>query len=76
MTRKSRLSEEQIIGILREQETDRPTAEVCRKHGSAARRSTVEVQVWRHERLRREAAEVARGREREAEEVARRDYAR
>ena len=25
--------EEQIIGILREQEAGRPTAEVCRKHG-------------------------------------------
>jgi len=31
--RKSRFSEEQIIGILREQESGRPTAEVCRKHG-------------------------------------------
>jgi len=31
--RKSRFSDEQIIGILREQETGRPTAEVCRKHG-------------------------------------------
>lgn len=31
--KKSRFSEEQIIGILREQEAGRPTAEVCRKHG-------------------------------------------
>lgn len=31
--RKSRFSEEQIIGILREQESGRATAEVCRKHG-------------------------------------------
>ncbi len=31
--RKSRFSEEQIIGILREQEAGRPTAEICRKHG-------------------------------------------
>jgi putative transposase len=29
----SRFSEEQIIGILREQEAGAPTADVCRKHG-------------------------------------------
>ncbi|KAA1053883.1 Transposase [Azospirillum argentinense] len=31
--KKSRFSEEQIIGIVLEQEAGRPTAEVCRKHG-------------------------------------------
>lgn len=31
--RASRFSEEQIIGILREQEAGTATAEVCRKHG-------------------------------------------
>jgi hypothetical protein len=31
--RKTRFSEEHIIGILREQEADQPTAAVCRKHG-------------------------------------------
>ena len=31
--RKSRFSEDQIIGILREHEAGMPTAEVCRKHG-------------------------------------------
>ena len=31
--KRSRFSEEQIIGILREQEAGIPTADVCRKHG-------------------------------------------
>ena len=31
--KRSRFSEEQIIAILREQETGAKTAEVCRKHG-------------------------------------------
>jgi putative transposase len=31
--RKSRFTEEQIIAILKEQESGRPTAEVCRRHG-------------------------------------------
>ena len=33
MTRRSRFSEGQIIGILGEQEAATATAEVCRKHG-------------------------------------------
>jgi putative transposase len=31
--KRSRFTEEQIIALLREQETGIPTAEVCRKHG-------------------------------------------
>jgi putative transposase len=31
--KRSRFSEEQIIGILREQEAGAATAEVCRRHG-------------------------------------------
>ena len=31
--KRSRFREEQIIGILREQEAGSPTADVCRKHG-------------------------------------------
>jgi putative transposase len=38
--KRSRLTEEQIIGISREQEAGLSTADVCSKHGSAARRFT------------------------------------
>lgn len=31
--KQSRFTEAQIIGILKEQESGSPTAEVCRKHG-------------------------------------------
>ena len=31
--KRSKFSEEQIIGILREQEAGSPTVEVCRRHG-------------------------------------------
>ena len=31
--RRSRFSEEQIIGMIKEQEAGVPTADVCRKHG-------------------------------------------
>ena len=31
--KRSRFSEEQVIGMIKEQEAGLPTAEVCRKHG-------------------------------------------
>lgn len=31
--RRSRFNEEQVIGMIKEQEAGMPTAEVCRKHG-------------------------------------------
>jgi putative transposase len=31
--RRSRFSDEQIVGLLKEQEAGTPTAEVCRRHG-------------------------------------------
>jgi putative transposase len=34
--KRSRLTEEQIIGILREQEAGVATAEVCRRHGGSS----------------------------------------
>jgi hypothetical protein len=36
----SRFTEEQIIGILQEQEAGAATADICRKHGISTRRST------------------------------------
>jgi len=41
--KRSRFTEEQIIGILREQEAGLATAEVCRKHGI----STATLYAWK-----------------------------
>jgi hypothetical protein len=50
--RKSRFTEDQIIGIFAEQERGLSTAEVCRKHGISGTRpaviaGTVMVLFWR-----------------------------
>lgn len=46
--KRSLFNEEQIIGILREQEAGTPTADVCRKHGGLERNVLqVEGQVRR-----------------------------
>ena len=36
--RKSRFTEAQIIGMIKEQEAGMPTAEVCRRHGLSTER--------------------------------------
>lgn len=43
--RKSRFSEEQIIGVLKEQQAGLPVAELCRKHGIGYRR--LHILLWR-----------------------------
>jgi transposase-like protein len=58
--KRSRFTEEQIIAILREQESGSPTADVCRKHGvSSADVLQVEGDLWRHGRVAGAQAEGA-----------------
>jgi len=45
--KKSRFSEEQIIGILKEQQAGVPVAEICRKHGI----SDATFYTWRSRRV-------------------------
>ena len=68
--KRSRFSEEQIIGILREQEAGSPTADVCRKHGiSSGDVLQVEGEVRRSRRVGCQAAEGAGGRERKLKKL-------
>jgi putative transposase len=68
--KRARLTEEQIIGVLKEHEAGAKTADLARKHGvSEATLYKLEGQVRRHGGLRGQTAEATRGREREAEEA-------
>jgi len=58
--KRSRFTEEQIIGIVREQEAGVSTADICRKHGI----SSATFYAWKAKRLGsfgRQTAEAARG---------------
>ena len=69
--KRSRFTEEQIIGVLREQEAGMKVADLCRKHGiSEPTFYAWKSEVRRHECAGRTAIEAARGRERPAEEAA------
>ena len=68
--RKSRYSEEQIVGMLREQEAGVSTKELCRKHGiSDATFLQVQGQVRRHDGVGCPAASYAGDRDCQAEEA-------
>jgi putative transposase len=75
--KRSKFSEEQIIGILREQEAGSPVAEVCRRHGISSatfyawKAKFGGMEVSEAKRLRALEEEGARGGEREAEAAAR-----
>ena len=63
--RKSKFSESQIVGILKDAESGVPVADLLRKHGvSKADVLQVAEQVRRRVGVGREAAARARGRER------------
>jgi putative transposase len=61
--KRSKFSEEQIIGILREQEAGSPVAEVCRRHGI----SSATFYAWKAKFGGMEVSEAKRLRALEAE---------
>ena len=44
--KRPKFSEEQIIGVLKEHEAGAKAADLCRKHGTARRRSQLEDPLW------------------------------
>ena len=59
--RKSRFTETQIIGMIKEQEAGLTVAEVCRKHGMHQPREFLQAegQIWRDGRVGYTAPETA-----------------
>ena len=57
--KRARFTEEQIIGVLREQEAGAKTSDLARKHGVSEATIQLEGQIRRDGRLRGEAAEAA-----------------
>ncbi len=50
--RKSRFTEAQIIGMIKEQEAGMPTADVCRRHGLSPATFCPSMAAWRYRRPR------------------------
>ena len=44
--KRSRFTEQQVIGVLREQQAGLKTADVCRKHGISADKGDPASKVW------------------------------
>lgn len=68
---------DEAIGVLREHEVLGKTADLARNHGvSGSDALQLENQIWRHGRVRGQAAEAVGGGERKADEAAGRGDAR